>query len=270
MRHIICSLVLVLLTQTTSFATWSVIAIDRATGQVSVASATCVPQGRFAGFPAKGLMDVQAVVVPGIGVAACQAGVDATRENQRLVFTELQKGTHPDEILRMLKQDPQIERRQFGILDITGRSTGFSGTGNGASSLSIQGRVAGTEIYFSVQGNILANDNVMHDAARAFRQATGTLTDRVMAAMKAADAQGGDSRCTCETEPLPNASCDGKTSHVAYILMAEKDDTNGSSFNDGDYSLYISATDEDIQPSENANPVKTLRMRYDRAMGSRQ
>ena len=270
MRHIICSLVLVLLTQTTSFATWSVIAIDRATGQVSVASATCVPQGRFAGFPAKGLMDVQAVVVPGIGVAACQAGVDATRENQRLVFAELQKGTHPDEILRMLKQDPQIERRQFGILDITGRSTGFSGPGNGASSLSIQGRVAGTEIYFSVQGNILANDNVMHDAARAFREATGALTDRVMAAMEAADAQGGDSRCTCETEPLPNASCDGKTSHVAYILMAEKDDTNGSSFNDGDYSLYISATDEDIQPNENANPVKTLRMRYDRAMDSRQ
>ena len=108
MRHIIYSLALVLLFHTTSFATWSVIAIDRATGQVSVASATCVPQGRFAGFPAKGLMDVQAVVVPGIGVAACQAGVDATRENQRLVFTELQKGTHPDEILRMLKQDPHV------------------------------------------------------------------------------------------------------------------------------------------------------------------
>ena len=91
-----------------------------------------------------------------------------------------------------------------------------------------------------------------------------------MAAMEAVDAQGGDSRCTCESEPLPNAACDGKTSHVAYILMAEKDDTNGSSFNDGVYSLYISATDEDIQPNENANPVKTLRMRYDRAMASRQ
>jgi uncharacterized Ntn-hydrolase superfamily protein len=270
MRHIIYMLAMVLLMQTTSFATWSVIAIDRATGRVSIASATCVPQGRFAGFPAKGLMDVQAVVVPGVGVAACQAGVDSTRANQMLVFTELQKGTHPDEILRLLKQDPQIERRQFGILDMTGRSTGFSGSGNSASSLSIQGRVAGTEIYFSVQGNILASDNVMHDAAEAFRKATGSLTDRVMAAMEAADAQGGDSRCTCETEPLPSAACDGKTSHVAYILMAEKGDTNGTSFNDGTYSLYISATDEDIQPNENANPVKTLRMRYDLAMRSHQ
>ncbi len=110
----------------------------------------------------------------------------------------------------------------------------------------------------------------MHDAAEAFRKATGSLTDRVMAAMEAADAQGGDSRCTCETEPLPSAACDGKTSHVAYILMAEKGDTNGTSFNDGTYSLYISATDEDIQPNENANPVKTLRMRYDLAMRSHQ
>ena len=32
-------------------------------------------------------MDVQAVIVPGIGVAACQAGVDNTRENQMLVYT---------------------------------------------------------------------------------------------------------------------------------------------------------------------------------------
>ena len=56
-------------------------------------------------------MDIQAVVVPGIGVAACQAGVDSTRDNQMLVFRELQQGTHPEEILRMLKEDPDIERR---------------------------------------------------------------------------------------------------------------------------------------------------------------
>ncbi len=269
MKHLVYALNFILLSQTAAFATWSVIAVDQATGQVSIASATCVAQGRFAGFPAEGLMDIQAVVVPGIAVAACQAGVDTTRENQLLVFRELQKGTHPEEILRMLKKDSDIERRQFGILDMQGRSTGFSGTGNRPSSLSIQGRVKGTDIYFSVQGNILANDNVVHEAARAFRETEARLADRVMAAMEAADAQGGDGRCTCESEPQPDAPCDGKTSHVAYILVAEKDDTNGESFNDGDYSLYISATDEDIKPTENANPVETLRMRYDEAMRSR-
>ena len=267
MRRTVYALALIALFHTSAFATWSVIAVDRATGQVSIASATCVPQGRFAGFPAKGLMDIQAVVVPGKGVAACQAGVDSTRANQQLVFEELAKGTHPDEIIRMLQSDPDIERRQFGIVDLEGRSAGFSGGGNGAASLSVQGQVLGTEIYYSVQGNILAGDDVVHDAARAFEETNGTLADRVMAAMEAADAKGGDRRCTCESEPVGEASCDGKTSHVAYILVAETNDTNGDSFNNGNYSLYISATDEDIRPDENANPVITLRLRYDAATG---
>ncbi len=267
MKRTIYALALIALFHSSAFATWSVIAVDRATGQVSIASATCVAQGRFAGFPAAGLMDIQAVIVPGKGVAACQAGVDSTRANQRLVFEELQKGTHPDEIIRMLQRDPNIERRQFGIVDLEGRSAGFSGGGNGAASLSVQGRVSGTEIYYSIQGNILAGDDVVYDAARAFEQAEGSLADRVMAAMEAADAKGGDRRCTCDSEPILEASCEGKTSHVAYILVADTDDTNGGSFNDGNYSLYISATDEDIQPNENANPVITLRMRYDAATG---
>jgi hypothetical protein len=55
----------------------------------------------------------------------------------------------------------------------------------------------------------------------------------------------------------------GKTSHVAYILQAENDDGNGESFNDGAYSLFIEVTDENIEPHENANPVRTLRLRYD-------
>ena len=134
----------------------------------------------------------------------------------------------------MLKEDPDIERRHFGIVDMQGRSTLFSVTGNRPSSLSIHGRVKGTDIYVSVQGNILANDTVMHDAARAFRETEGSLAGRVMAALEAADGEGGDSRPTCETEPRPEAPCDGKTSHVAYILVAKTDDANGDSFNDGD------------------------------------
>ena len=55
-------------------ATWSVIALDMRTGRLVVASATCVPQGRLLNFPAEGLMDVQAIVVPGVGVAASWRG----------------------------------------------------------------------------------------------------------------------------------------------------------------------------------------------------
>ena len=80
---------------------------------------------------------------PGVGVAACQAGADNTRRNQMLVYNEMKKGTPAPQILELLKQDPDIERRQFGILEIPNGSTitptnnmaGFNGTGNSQSSL---------------------------------------------------------------------------------------------------------------------------------------
>lgn len=263
MQRFLLACTFLLFAASPAFATWSVIAVDQGTGQVVIASATCVPQASFAGFPAKGLMDVQAIVVPGKGVAAAQAGVDRTRENQKLIFAEIGKGTDPKRIIEMLKADPAIERRQFGIVDAQGRMAGFSGEKNNAASLDRQDRVPGTGIYFSIQGNILMGDDVVTAAMDAFKQASGSLADRVMAAMEMADAKGGDKRCTCETEPKVNARCDGKTAHVAYILAADASDRSGSSFNDGDYAMYINVTDADITPAENANPVRTLRMRYD-------
>jgi len=256
---------LLVLSASPAFATWSVIAVDQKTRQVVIASATCVPQAAFAGFPAKGLMDVQAIVVPGKGVAAAQAGVDRTRKNQQLVFDEIVKGTDPARILELLKTDPQVEVRQFAIVDLQGRMTGFSGQKNMPASLSRQQQVPGTGIYFSIQGNILASDEVVTAAMTAFADATGTLADRVMAAMETADAKGGDKRCTCETKPLPaaTAACVNKTSHVAYILRADAGDKTGAAFNDGTYAMYVAVTNDDITAAEDANPVKTLRMRYD-------
>ena len=162
----------------------------------------------------------------------------------------------------MLRQDENIERRQFGILDMQGRSVGFSGENNGFAALHVSGEV-GADIFYQVQGNILFSEDVAYDAALAFSKAKGTLADRVMAAMEGADDAGGDRRCTCETPPFPAAACDGKTAHVAYIAIANSDDTAGTSHNDGAYYAYISVTDENIQPTENANPVKTLRLRYE-------
>ena len=263
MRRIALACVLLLAASSPAFATWSVIALDQQTGQVVIASATCVPQASFANFPAKGLMDVQAIIVPGKGVAAAQAGVDRTRANQKLVFAEIQKGTEPTQIIELLKADPNIESRQFGILDLQGRGAGFSGQKNNAASLDRRDHVDGTGIYVSVQGNILASDEVVTSAIDAFKQAKGTLSDRVMAAMEAADAKGGDKRCTCDSEPKVNAPCEAKTAHVAYIVAADKTDRSGESFNDGTYAMFVNVTDADITPAENANPVKTLRMRYD-------
>jgi uncharacterized protein DUF1028 len=250
----------------TASATWSVVAVDRSTGRVVIASATCVNNDdRF-------LPGVQAVVVPGKGVAACQAGVDGTHTNQMLVFNELQKGTDPKTIVELLSADPAFQSRQFGIVDLQGRHAGHSGLTNGYVAQDIQGQVAGTEVFYSIQGNILRPGEVVPNAVKAFLNAKGAITDRVMAAMEAADAGGGDSRCACPPPPgdgsTPKIPCDGKTAHVAYILMAEKTDTSGDSHNNGQYALFLRVAQPDkganaIHEGENLNPVKTLRLRYD-------
>ena len=268
MRRIALLLLLLLALPSSAFATWSVVAVDRGTGRVVIASATCVDRDdQF-------LMGVQAVVVPGKGVAACQAGVDNTHANQMVVFQELQKGTEPKQIIEILSKDSAFQSRQFGILDLQGRRAGHSGLTNGYVSQDIQGQVPGTEIFYSIQGNILRPGTVVPNAVAAFLNAKGAITDRVMAAMEAADGSGGDSRCTCPPWPTdgskPKIPCDEKTAHVAYILMAEKGDTNGDSHNNGKYSMYITVSQPApdhgpnvIHEGENLNPVKTLRTRYD-------
>jgi uncharacterized Ntn-hydrolase superfamily protein len=272
MRKLLFAALFLLVARSAAFATWSVIAIDTKTGQVIIASATCVRQDAFPKRnpnPARDLMDVQAVVVPGVGVAACQAGADNTRRNQMLVYNELRKGTPPQQILEMLKQDPDIERRQFGILEMPNGSTitaqnnmvGFNGANNSQSSLFFGGQVG--DVFYQVQGNTLLGYDVVQKAALAFTRATGTMADRVMAAMEAADANGGDKRCNCANNPLTFVPCDNKTAHVSYILIANKDDQLGVTHNDGKYFAYIRVTDNDIKKTESANPVKTLRMRYD-------
>jgi uncharacterized Ntn-hydrolase superfamily protein len=270
MKRAFVTLALVITLSSQAMATWSVIAVNRKTGEVAIASATCVPQQAFAGFPAKGLKDVQAIIVPGVGVAAAQANVDRTRKMQNLIATELKRGTDPVRIIELLQaEDPNHSSRQYGIVDLKGRAAGYSGAGNGKQSLDRQGRVADGDIFFSIQGNILAGDDVVEEAVNAFRKAKGSLADRVMAAMEAADARGGDRRCNCNTPPDPPAPCDNKTAHVAYLVVAGKNDMMGQGLSDGNYQLEIQVTDQDIKADENDNPVKTLRLRYDRLMKTR-
>jgi hypothetical protein len=239
---------------------------------VVISSSTCT--GNSDDF----LKDVQAVVVPGKGVAACQANVDsATHQNQTLVFEELQRGTDPVRIIEMLSQDPGFQGRQYGIVDLDGRMAGHSGLTNGFVTQDMHGRVPGTEVFYSIQGNILRSGSVVPAAVKAFVAATGGVTDRVMAAMEAADLAGGDSRCTCQVPAAPAEGvavpCSIRTSLVAYILAADPKDSNGpgdqpNSHNNGKYSMYITVSQPNhgpafqIKAGEDLNPVKTLRMRY--------
>jgi hypothetical protein len=194
------------------------------------------------------------------------------------VFEELKRGTDPARIVEMLSEDPGFQSRQYGIVDLQGRAAGHSGLANGFVSQDIHGQVPGTQIFYSIQGNILRSGSVVPNAVKAFLAAQGGLTDRVMAAMEAADAAGGDSRCTCQTPAVPAESaaipCALRTSLVAYILAADPGDKDGpgdqpNAHNNGRYSMYITVSQPNhgpkfnIQPGENLDPVKTLRLRYD-------
>jgi hypothetical protein len=251
-------------------ATWSIVAVDRATGRVSMATASCVDVKTDHEY-----RDLTLVVVPGIGVAACQAGVDRTLKNQQFIFDELKKGTEPHAILEQIaKDDPDFQQRQFGIVDMKGRMASHTGLNNGYVAQVIQGQVPGTEIFYSVQANTMRPGKVVPNAVAAFLKTTGALTDRVMAAMDAANGSGGDVRCSCPPYPTdgskPAIACSNRVAHAAWIIMADPKDKNGSSFNNGDYSLFLTVLQpgpdrgpNQIKPGEDLNAETTLRMRYD-------
>src|SRR5215471_19486387 len=276
MRRLLLLGALVFFFHSSAFATWSILAVDRSTGRVVTASATCVDGDD------NRLTYGAAVVVPGKGVAACQAATDGTHQNQMLVFQELEKGTDPRQIIELLAQDPAFQSKQYGIVDLQGRMAAHTGLNNSFVAQDIHGQVPGSEIFYAIQANTMRNGNVVPNAVKAFLANKGALTDRVMAAMEAADASGGDARCTCPPPPAdgskPAIPCDSKTAQVAYILMAEPNDTIGDGPSNGKYKMYINVSQPDpdvleagqvthgpnqIKVGENLNPVKTLRMRYD-------
>ena len=274
MRRVLLAALLALLALPASAsATWSIIAIDRNTGRIVISSATC------AATAPNQLKLLQAIVIPGVGVAAAQAGVDRSHENQKLIYNEMLEGTYPTRIIEMLeefemaKDEPRMESRQFGIIDFQGRTAGFSGARNGSVSMDLQGE-SDDGIIWAVQGNIIATEEALTAAALIMQHGPADVIDRVMLAMEVADVRGGDRRCTCEREPLPEAPCNGKTSHVSYLLAADPDDPMGefapdhpesmeAPYNDGDYYLYLMVVPTNTLPTEDANPVRTLRMRYD-------
>ena len=89
---------------------------------------------------------------------------------------------------RLLEDDPDKELRQIGLVDATGGSATFSGSGCFAWA----GGVAG--IGYAIQGNILANDGVVPAMEEAFLRTTGNLPTRLYAALLGGDQAGGDKR----------------------------------------------------------------------------
>ncbi len=88
----------------------------------------------------------------------------------------------------LLKDDPNLNHRQIGLVDRYGNAVAHSGV----ECLNWAGHVTGEG--FTCQGNILAGPQVVAAMADAYKSASGELADRLVAALLAGDAAGGDRR----------------------------------------------------------------------------
>lgn len=123
----------------------------------------------------------------GVGAIATQASTNESFGPQGLAM--LRKGKDAAEVLRALvAADSGAAHRQLGIVDATGRSAAHTGTDCSAWA----GHRTGPG--YSIQGNILAGEAVVADMERAFLDAKGELATRLLAALEAGQAAGGDKR----------------------------------------------------------------------------
>lgn len=197
--------------------TFSIIAVDPVTGAVGSAGASCVT-----GAPAS--WDTWITdIIPGKGGVNSQAYICIPNSNLQGAMGRMEAGDSPQEIIDWLllndscgSQNFNPDYRQYGIVDLDEngdpRAAGFSGTLTDDYKEDRQGA------NYSIQGNILLDVSVIDNMENNFNNATGTLADKLMAALQGANFPGADSRC------LNN----GTSSRAAYIIVYEADDEPGS------------------------------------------
>lgn len=157
--------------------TFSIIARDPATGEIGMG----VQSKAFAAGN-------RAVAVKG-GVGAIAHQASANPMYATIGFELLAAGMTPKDALDfMLRADEGRDRRQVVILDSQGRSAGWSGPGTN----DWKGHRCGTN--YCAQGNILAGAEVVDAMAKSFESSAGPLAERLMDALDAAQAAGGDAR----------------------------------------------------------------------------
>ncbi len=157
--------------------TFSIVARDPATGELGVA----VQSHWFSVGP----------IVPwaeaGVGAVATQSFVDPSYGKNGL---ELMRGgtSAPEALKQLLAKDEGREVRQVAMIDAQGRVNAWTGK----NDIQAAGHIVGQN--FSAQANLMLNNRVWPAMARAFETTKGDLAERMLAALDAAQAVGGDIR----------------------------------------------------------------------------
>ena len=196
-------------------ATFSILGYDPATGEVGGAVQSRV----FA--VGNGVLWAKA----GVGVAATQAIVDVSYGAQALAYLEM--GLSPDSVVkRVWNEDPDPrpadwtkEGRQFAVMDAAGHVAVYTGP----KATDWAGHKIGS--YCSAQGNILAGPDVVSAMVKAFEETTGHLSLRLMAALDAGQAAGGDKRGMQSAAMLIVKKDGGVWLHNDTVLRLQVDDS---------------------------------------------
>jgi len=206
-------------TDARTVATYSIAACDLEAGQWGVAT-----QSKF--------LAVGSVVPwaePKVGAIATQAYANPRYGSDGLKL--LQDGLSAEEVVeRLTSADEGRDQRQLGMVDREGRSASFTG----AECLEWAGGRTGP--CYAAQGNILVSAETVDAIAETFESSTGTLAERLLDCLDAAQAAGGDRR--------------GQQS--AALLVVEED---------GGYA-QLSDTVVELRVEDHERPLEELRRIY--------
>src|SRR5688500_20005206 len=172
------------------FSTFSIIAFDPATKEFGVGV-----QSRAFGAGA-----AVPYIETGVGAVATQAS--ANRQYGPKAMALLKQGLTPAEVVkRITDEDPGRDTRQVAVIDAQGRSAVYTGRrvierNSDPKDLVHLGGYAGhvSGQNFSAQGNTLASEEVVKAMAAAYQNGKGPLAERLMDALDAGQAKGGDMR----------------------------------------------------------------------------
>ena len=158
-------------------STYSIVALDAETGQLGVAVQSHWFSVGTVGPWAKA----------GVGAVATQSIAEPSYGPKGLALME--KGTPADEALQsLLAKDIGKNVRQVAMVDAQGNV----GVHTGSRCISHASHLTGKN--YSVQANIMAKSTVPSAMVQAFESTTGDLAERMLAALDAAEAEGGDLR----------------------------------------------------------------------------
>jgi uncharacterized Ntn-hydrolase superfamily protein len=195
--------------------TFSIIAYDTATGMWGGAV-----QSRVFSV-GNGVLWAEA----GTGIVATQAIVDVSYGPQALAM--LRQGKSAKEVVKEVWErdpDPDTTRwpkagRQFAVVDAKGNVAAYTGP----KATDYAGDRQGP--YVTVQGNILAGPGVVDSMLAAYQRSTGPLAFRLVAALEAGQAAGGDKRGKQSAALLIVKKCGGVWLHNDVVSRLQVDDS---------------------------------------------